>query len=300
MISRRPTANSPSIDGSSSRVEASATQAVSNAGSRKLELLSRAGYVAKGIVYATIGVVVLSALYGAFGNERLTGARGAVDSIAEQPFGQVLLIMLIVGLIGYVVWRFVQGIKDTEGKGDDFSGWMQRIGFMISGIFYTSLAFYAVKVAGWFSNGTASASGGESSKQALTERLMSYEAGIWGIGIAGAIFVGVGIYQFYRALTRKFEDSWKTHEVPNEKLRFARRVAQFGICARAVTFVLSGGLLVLAAVRANPDQARGLGYALRTLRDEPYGTFLLTVIGAGLVCYGVYCFVNARYRTVNV
>jgi hypothetical protein len=251
-------------------------------------------------VYATVGVLVLGALYGAFGNEGLTGTKGAVNTIAEQPFGNILLVLLIIGLVGYVIWRFAQAIKDTEGKGGGFSGWIQRIGFMISGVFYASLTLYAAKVAGWFSGGGASASGGGTSQQALTQRLMSHELGVWAIGIAGAVFIGVAIYQFYRAGSRKFEKNWKTHEIPPQRLPFARRFAQVGISARAITFVLTGGLLIIAAMRTNPEQAQGLGHALQTLRDESYGTLLLTIIGAGLVCYGIYCFVNARYRTVNV
>lgn len=273
----------------------------SDAPSSTLEWLSRAGYVAKGVVYSTVGVLTLSALYGLFGGSgggNPTGSRGAVRAIAEQPFGNFLLILLIIGLAGYVVWRFLQGIKDTEGKGDDASGWMQRIGFMISGVFYASLTLYAINLAGWFSSGSSGSSG--SSKQEMTATLMSYEAGIWAVGIAGAAFFCVGLYQLYRAYTEKFEDSWKTHEIPPRQLRFAERFAKFGISARGLTLLIVGGLIVQAAMSANPDEARGLGYALQTLRDESYGTFLLTVIGAGLLCYGLYCFMNARYRTVNV
>ena len=273
-----------------------AAPAVTAATSRKLELLSRAGYIAKGVIYATVGMLVLGALYGAFGNEGLTGTRGAVNAIAGQPFGNVLVSLLVIGILGYVIWRFIQGIRDTENKGDDAGGWLQRIGFMISGVFYASLALYAMTVAGWLGGGSGSGGG----QQALTQRLMSHDAGIWAIGIAGGVFIGVALYQFYRAATCRFERNWKTHEMPPEQRTAARRVARIGISARAITFVLTGGLLVTAAIQADPSEAQGLGHALQTLRDEPYGTFLLTVIGIGLVCYGLYCFANARYRTVRI
>lgn len=267
--------------------------------SAALEWLSRAGYAAKGVVYATVGVLTLSALYGLFGGGSggLTGTRGAVRAIAEQPFGNILLVLLIIGLAGYVVWRFTQGIKDTEGKGTDTSGWMQRIGFMISGVVYASLTLYAINLAGWFQSGSGSSG---SSKQELTARLMSYDAGIWAVGVAGAVFIGLGLYQFYRAYSEKFKESWKTNEMSADRLRFAERFAKFGISARAITLLLVGGLLVRAALQADPSDAQGLGYALQSLRDESYGMFLLTAIGLGLLCYGLYCFVNARYRTVNI
>jgi Domain of Unknown Function (DUF1206) len=281
-------------------VQISAVTESSPEQSNALELLSRAGYAAKGVVYATVGVLVLGALYSAFGNEGLTGTKGAVNTIADQPFGNALLAILIIGLAGYVVWRLMQGLRDTEGKGDDASGWMQRIGFIISAIFYSSLTWYAIKVAGWFGSGGSASANGSSHQQAWTAKLMSYEAGIWAVGVAGAVFVGVAVYQFYRAISRKFEKNWKTNEIPHQQLSFARRFAQFGIVARSITFAITGGLLVQAAMHANPDDAQGLGHALQSLQDETYGTALLTVIGLGLVCYGIYCFVNARYRHVNV
>lgn len=299
MTSSHPLARTQSIERNKPHIPAAPV--IAGAASRKLELLSRAGYAAKGVVYATVGVLVLATLYGAFGNEGLTGTKGAVNTISDARFGNLMLFLLIVGLVGYVIWRFLQGIKDTEGKGGGLKGWGQRLGFMISGLFYASLTFYAIKLAGWFSGGPTSASAdGEGTQQALTERLMSYEAGVWAVGIAGLVFIGVAIYQLYRAASCKFEDNWKLYEIPPQRLQLARRFAQFGIFARSITFSLTGGLLILAAVRSNPEEARGLGYALQTLRDESYGTILLTIIGAGLVCYGLYCFLNARYRTVNI
>lgn len=263
----------------------------------KIEWLARMGYIAKGVVYGTVGILTLLSLYGAFGDGAVTGSRGAIRAIASQPFGNVLLILMIVGLAGYVVWRFAQGVKDTEGKGSDASGWMQRLGFIISACFYASLTFYAITMAGWF---TGSGSDSGSSKEALTAKLMSTDAGIWAVGIAGLIFIGIGFYQFYRAFTSKFKDKWKTQQIAPSHLRVAERFAQVGISARALTLVIIGGLVVQAARQADPSDAKGLGHALQSLRGETYGLILLTIIGAGLVCYGLYCFMNARYRTMNV
>jgi hypothetical protein len=265
--------------------------------SSKIEWLARTGYVAKGVVYGTVGVLTLLSLYGAFGDGAVTGSRGAIRAIASQPFGNLLLILMIIGLAGYVVWRFVQGVKDTEGKGSDAAGWMQRIGFIISAGFYASLTFYALTLTGWFS-GAGTESG--STKQALTAKLMSTDAGIWVVGLAGLAFIGIGFYQFYRAFASKFKDKWKTQQIAPSHLRVAERFAQLGISARALTLLIIGGLLVQAARRADPNDAQGLGNALQSLRDETYGMIVLTIIGAGLVCYGLYCFMNARYRTMNV
>lgn len=259
----------------------------------KVELISRAGYVAKGIVYGTVGLLTLGALYNWFGSARITGTRGALEAIAAQPFGNILLILMMIGLAGYSTWRFVQAIQDAEDKGSGVSGILQRTGFMLSGLIYGLLALSAAKLAGWLGEG----SGASRSEWAAT--LMNHQAGIWLIGLTGVTFVALGLYQFYRAVTRKFEDSWRGQGRAGQKPSFAVRFSQFGVAARGFTLVLIGWIIVNAAMRANPEDAKGLGHALQSLRDEAYGTVLLTLVGAGLLCYGLYCFFNAGYRKIQ-
>lgn len=261
----------------------------------KIELVARAGYVAKGVVYATVGVLTLGALYTWFGSARVTGTRGALEAIASQPFGNLLLILMTIGLGGYVFWRFVQSIKDPEGKGSDASGLLQRTGFFLSGILYGFLALYAAHLAGWLGGG----GGGGSQQSEWTARLMRHEWGIWLIGLVGLAFTGVGVYQLYRAATRAFEDRWSSKGAARRYGMIAVRFSQFGVAARGFTLILIGWIIVNAALGADPEEARGLGHALQSLRDEAYGTVLLTAIGAGLFCYGLYCFVNARYRVID-
>ncbi len=265
--------------------------------SSKFQFVARAGYVAKGTVYGTVGLLTLGAiyewfgeLYSGLGDAEVTGTRGALEKIASQPFGNFLLIAMTAGLAGYVAWRMVQAINDAEDKGSDASGLFQRAGFFISGSMYALLALYAAQLAGWLGGGD----GGGSSQREWTARLMSHEWGIWVIGLVGAAFIGVGLYQCYRSATRKFEKKWRGSNNP-----WTVRLAQFGVAARGFTLMLIGGIVINAAIQADPDEARGLGHALRSLQDQTYGTILLTVIGAGLICYGLYCFVNARYRQID-
>lgn len=263
-----------------------------------IRTLARIGYLAKGVVYSTVGILAASAVFGWFGISNVRGTRGAIEAIASQPFGNFLLIALVAGLAGYVIWRFTQGIADTEDKGSDASGWMQRIGFMISGVMYTALAWYAVSLSGWFSS---SASGsGSSQKTEVLRQVMSTEGGILAVGAFGVGFVIVGLYQGYRAVTKKFKDNWRTAELSSSEEKFATRLAQVGIGVRAVTFVIIGGLVTKAAMDANPAEPTGLGEALRTIGEQPFGQTLLAASAIGLVCYGIYCFVNSRYRAMTI
>lgn len=269
-----------------------------DSGSKAIEILARLGYLAKGVVYAVVGILAASAVFDWFGTHGATGTRGAVEAIAGQPFGSFLLILLVVGLCGYVVWRFVQAFADTEDKGSDFSGWAQRIGFMISGALYAALAFYAVRLSGWFEGSSSQNSG--SKKTELTAELMQSEAGIWFVGAVGATFGCVGLYQGYRALSKKFKDNWNTQHLSETEERVATRVGQVGIGVRAVTFVIIGFLIVKAAADADPSEATGLGEALRQIGQQPFGQALLIATAFGLFCYGLYCLINSRYRAMTI
>lgn len=263
----------------------------------KVEWLARAGYAAKGVVYGTVGLLAAGTIFGWFGGGEVAGTRNAIREIASQPFGNVLLALLIVGLIGYSIWRLVQGFSDTEDKGDDAGGWVQRIGFIISGLVYASLAVYALTLTDWFGGGGGS--GGSGGKEELVARIMSQPWGQYFIGAIGLVLGGVGLYQGYRAISKKFKDNWKTGQMSSTEETFATRFAQVGIATRAITFLIISYLVTMAAINANPDNAKGLGQALASLRDEAYGPWLIGFMGIGLMLYGIYCFVNARYRSID-
>jgi hypothetical protein len=263
--------------------------------SKGLEWLARMGYVAKGVVYATVGVLAAMTALGVGGGT--TGTEGAVSRIGRQPFGLVLIGLIAAGLLGYVVWRFTQAIKDPEHKGNDASGLIQRAGYVISGLIYGALALYTISLL----LGTLSAVGGSSvSGGSLTAELMSYQGGIWAVATVGAIITGVGIAQFVRAYREKFKERWNVSQMSQAQEEWASRASKWGLGARGLVFCIIGGLLIAAAWHADPSQARGLEGALDELARQTYGPWLLGVVGIGLACYGLYCFLNARYRWINV
>jgi len=272
-----------------------AADSVTTQHSEKLEWVARMGYAAKGVIYGTVGLLAAGAAFGWFSGE-VGGTRNAIQKISEQPFGLALLLLLIVGLLGYVTWRLTQGIKDTEDKGEEASGWMQRTGFMISGLLYLSLGVYAVSLTPWVGGGD----GGDSTKQDLVRTIMGYTWGPWFIAAIGATFVGIGLYQGYRSISKKFKDNWKTGEMTSTFETTATHFAQAGILARAVTFLIMGGLIARAGLTTTPENAKGLGQALAVLNEQSYGPWLLGLVAIGLVMYGLYCGVNARFRSMQV
>ena len=257
-----------------------------------VERLARFGYTTKGIVYAIIGILAVMAAFGTGG--KTTGSKGAIRTIAAQPFGQLLLILVAIGLLGYVIWRFVQAIKDPDNKGTDAKGILTRIGYAISGLIYASLAFYATNMA----LGTSAGSGGNS-KQDWTARLLAQPFGRWLVGIIGVLVIGLGIYRLYKAYKIKFRRKLNLRELPPSQERAVVNTCRFGIAARGVVFALVGIFLTQAARQYDPSEVKGLDGILLTVAQQPFGRFLLTLVALGLVAYGIYMLVQARYRQIQ-
>jgi hypothetical protein len=257
-----------------------------------VELAARAGYGAKGTVYGLVGVLAASTALG-FGGGRIVGTQSALETLRVQPFGQVMLVAMAAGLAGFVLWRFVQSIFDPENRGDDGPGIARRAGLAISGLTYSGLAFSTVKLL------SGGAGGASSSSDESARTVMELPGGLWLVGGFGAAMIGVACYQAYRAWAAPFSKHWKQSQMSRAAVQLGTLVSRFGIAARAISFALIGWFFVQAALRANPEEARGLDGALRAFYQQPYGELWLGAIGFGFVCYGAYCGINAVYKRID-
>ena len=253
------------------------------------EALARIGFVARGVIYATIGLLAIQvAIHSS--NEK-TNQRGAMQTIEKQPFGHALLIAVAIGLGGYALWRFVQAAygRGPEGGGDSSSS--GRIVALASGISYAAMCALAVSVL----LGTSSSSGNAHSS---TAGVLSWPAGRWIVGAAGVVFIGVALYQGYKGISRKFLEEDKTEKMGPTARRWVTVIGVVGHLARMVAFGLIGIFVVKAAVDYAPKKAVGLDGALAKLAHQTYGTALLFVVAAGLVAFGLYSIADARYRRI--
>lgn len=258
-----------------------------------MERLFRLGYVAKGVVYAIIGWLAASTVFGSGG--RTTGTRGALRSLVNRPFGRVLLGFVAIGLSGYVLWRFVQAIMDTENQGTDAKGIIQRLSYAGNGSIYAGLAITAVQII----MGEVDFDNGYGSRD-WTALLLAQPFGQWLVGTGGTLVIGVGFYVFYQAYTAKFCRKFKLSEMSDTEKTWATRIGRFGLAARGVVYSIIGFFLIQAARQAKSKQVRGLEGALDLLARQPYGRWLLGIVAIGLIAYGLYYMVQARYRRINV
>ena len=276
-----------------SSVERSAERAARRA-SPWIERLARAGYVSYGVVYALVGVLAVQAALGAGG--KTASQEGALRQILLAPLGRVLLGALVIGLLGYAMWRLLQGILDPENEGTDAKGLARRVDHVLNGLFHAALAFSAGRLA----LGPGGGSGG--SPEDWTARLLAQLAQPLGrtlAVIAGAAIVVAGLYQLYKAYNADFRGELASGEMSAGARRWATRSGRLGYASRGVVFGVISVFLAQAALQTDPHEARGLGGALETLAHQPFGPYLLGAVALGLVAYGVFMFVVARYRRIE-
>ncbi|NJO47237.1 MAG: DUF1206 domain-containing protein [Oscillatoriales cyanobacterium RM2_1_1] len=257
-----------------------------------IERLARFGYATKGVVYILIGMLAVLVAFNAGG--KTTGSSGALRTIAEQPYGRFLLILIAIGLLGYALWRWVQAVKDPDHKGNDFKGLATRAGYILSGLIYAGLAFEATKLVLNFGG-----NGDGDSREDWTAQLLSQPFGQWLAGTVGAVIVGVGFYRIYRAWKIKFRKSLNLQELDQNQTNLVVQVCRAGIVARGIVYVLLGFFLIQAAYQFDPEQVKGMDELFQTVARQPLGKVLLLLIALGMIAYGIYMEIQARYRRID-
>lgn len=266
-----------------------------------IEVMARVGYAAKGVVYMVIGILAVQLAFVGSGGET-SSTHGALQRISEASFGQVALLIVTIGLAAHTLWRLLQAATDPEA-GESSDGeekrWLKRGFFLMSAVVYGLLTYSGIEILtgnGGGGGAGGGSSGGGSSSGWATE-LMSMTFGVWLVGIVGAGVVIRGLMQFGKAYTKGFRDKMSSFGFGPERRKWIIRVSRLGLTARGVVFGIIGSSIVYAALRHDPEEARGLEGALDMLIFRPW---LLGALGGGLACYAVYQWVKARYRIIGV
>jgi hypothetical protein len=253
----------------------------------QFEWLARAGLVARGVVYAVIGILALKLAVGDGG--KATNQQGALRTIADRPFGKTLLVLVAIGLAGYALWRLVRAAlghgPEQRDSGSD------RIAALASGIAYAILCVSAVKI-------LTGASTGSGTPKKATGGVLDWTGGTLLVAIAGVALIGVAGYQAYKGIDKRFLEDSKTEQMSHTVRRAFTALGVFGHIARAVVFTLIGYGLIRAAMDYDPDKAVGLDGALLKLANASYGPWVLGFVAAGLVGFAAYSVADARYRRV--
>lgn len=259
----------------------------------KRRRFAQAGLVARGALYCLVGVLALQVAFGSASSQD-TSQSGALQTLAQQPAGTLLVALVGIGLLAYAAWRLMQFFTE-KGSGDSGTkDAVMRASFIVRAVVYIGLALLA------FSTAFGSGGGSGSSQQALTARVMrDVPGGVVLVGVVGLIIVGVGIYQAYQAFTTDFMEELQQERLSPAERVWIKRIGIAGHAARAVVFTLVGVFILRAAVQFDPQESKGLDAALQELASQPFGTWLLTLVALGLLLFGVYAIVRARYVDVS-
>ena len=254
------------------------------------EALARAGFIARGVVYGIIGILAIKLALGSGG--KTTDQTGALKTLANQPFGKVLLVLVAIGLAGYSLWRLAHAVVGHGPERSD-SGF-DRVAALGSGVTYGAMCAVAIGILIGSSSGTSGS--GHTSKAAAG--VLGWPGGPWLVALAGALFIGMALYQIYRGLSQDFLKDAKTEKMGHVTRRSYEGLAIVGHLARAVVFGLVGVFLIKAAIEFDPNKAVGLDGALAKLAHQSYGSVLLGIVAAGLVAFALYSVADSRYRKI--
>jgi len=254
----------------------------------KFEALARAGYGARGAVYFLLGALALtSAFWGGGGSEDTSSA---LSSLLGLPFGRIVLALIAVGLLGYVLWKLAQGLLNADHVEDNPKGLLTRSGNLISAGANIFLLLTAARLA-WQGGGA----GGGNGEETASAWLLQQPFGPFLLGLAGLGIIAAGIVQIWYGASSNYK---RRLSLPSNAA-WLEKISQFGLIARGVVLAVVGGFILYAAFTVSPDQAGGTREALDYVRQLPFGTWLYAIVALGLVAFGAYGFIQARYRHIN-
>ena len=264
---------------------ANAVEDASN--SRALVIAARAGFAVSGLLHLLVGFVAIQLALGTAGKAGPADQAGAVAQLAAQPQGLLLLWAGFAACVALALWQTSNAVFDygqLEAR--------KKVGKKLSA------AGKAVVFAVMALTFAASASGNsQTSGQSTSDFTVSIIKAPGGavlliaigaaIAVAGLVFVVLGVKGSFK----------KDLRLPSSGT--ARSVVTglgvVGYIAEGVALFLVGLLFIISTVSANPQESTGLDGGLKALREQPYGVYMLTAVGAGLICYGLYLMVKAKF-----
>jgi hypothetical protein len=250
-----------------------------------VEVAGRIGMAARGVTYIVVGL--LAALV-AFGHRSAPPSReGALEAVVQQPLGRGLVLLLVVGFAGFGAWQIAESVRTDE--------WIKRLAHAGRAALYAVFLRTALRYA---FHGKSQRPGNGRREVDVTARILQWPGGRWIVLAIGAAIVAGGIWNGYRGLSQRYRKRLKWREMPPLMERVVPVIGTTGLVGRMVAFTLVGGFVMRAGWRHKPNDARGLDGALYELVHKSYGPALVLLVALGIVLYGAYSLIEARYRRI--
>lgn len=247
----------------------------------------RFGLVVYGVVHLVFGWLALQLALGDGSGE--ASSSGALQELAGQPLGELVLWLVAVGMVLMVGWRLLDAVAGHRGE-DGTTLWRHRVVDVVKAAVFGVLAYSAVSTVLGASSGSS-----EDGSETLTARLLELPGGQLLVGAIGLGVVGVGAALLWQGFTEHFMKKLDGTGHGRQASRAYRLLGKVGYAAKGVTIGIVGALFVVAAVQHEPSESGGTDQALRQLLDQPFGPYLLMAMAAGIASYGLFCFAQARH-----
>jgi len=249
--------------------------------------LARAGLTARGVIYILTGWVTVLVALGHSSHE--ADQQGALQLLADKPYGLVSLWLLAIGFAAYALWRLSEAAFGVTG---DRPGAGPRLKSLARAVIYAGLSYLTFTVIA----GHARSQAGR--QQDITANAMQHTPGRVLVAIVGLVIVGCGIVLVIEGARKKFMKYLQTGQMSPRTRRVVEVLGMTGTIVRGLVFALAGVLVIVAAVTHKAAESGGIDKALLTLRGAPLGEFLVMLAALGLVIFGVYGLCEARWRRV--
>jgi hypothetical protein len=222
-------------------------------------------------------------------SSREADQQGALHLLAGKSYGQVSLWLLAIGFAGYALWRLSEAAFGVTGEKPGAGPRLKSLG---RAVVYAGLSYLTFTVI----SGTDRSQSRR--QQDITATAMQHTAGRVLVGVVGLAVVACGITLVVEGARKKFMKYLQTAQMSARMRRVVELLGMTGSIARGVVFALAGALVIDAAVTHKASESGGIDKALLTLRDQPFGEFLMLAAALGLVVFGVYGLCEARWRKV--
>lgn len=258
---------------------------------RLAEVAGRAGLLSRAAIWLTIGA--LAARLAAAGQPK-AGAEpdksGAIRTLARQPFGRALLVLLLLGFIAMVVWAAIEAARsrDRGGKPD----WQHALVATGRGAAYLGLALTTLPLV------LGNEENGGTDQAQVTARVLGWPGGRLLVGAVALSLLAAAAYNVYRALSKRYEDHWDRSRMDERARRIAGPLEIAGNFGHALVFALVGWFLLQAAWRFDPGKPKGLDESLAALVRQSNGRLLCAVVALGMVAWGINAVGQASWRKV--
>ena len=252
--------------------------------------LAKWGSVCTGIVYTGIGVVALLSFF----KIKHGGADEGSLFVYLYGFavGKIIVWLILSGMMGFIVWRIYETVKDPYGYGKDVKGILRRTMIALSTLADALIAFAATQTILGISGSVET--GEPKAERALVDQVLDLSWGEFVIISCGVILLITALAQMGYMIGKSYLERMHIQRLKQWKQSIIHILAWAGHAARGIILGIIGFFLVKAGITQNAAEVVNTDKAFDFIGDDVGHTFFILVAFA-TICYGLFMFAMGAY-----